>query len=147
MSGQRIERNVDAAFFEVARHVLPEIRHLQSSARIIGKLLPVGIAIATGIENQSSHWICRIHSIIEHAVPRRVALHTLILPERAQQIAERFLWNIFRANRLAQGSQHRMRRAALGRIAQSEFVLSRIEQLECGLAVGDSSPRSSDQRQ
>jgi hypothetical protein len=40
-----------------------------------------------------------------------------------------------------------MRRAALGRIAQSEFVLSRIEQLECGLAVGDSSPRSSDQRQ
>ena len=124
-------------FFEVARNVLPEIRQLQRGAGVIGKLLALGVAVAAEIQHQAAHRIRRIHAVIEHSVPGGIALHALVLSKGPQQIAERLLRNILRANRFTQGNQHRMRRAALGRITQPQLFFPRIEQIERALAVGD----------
>ena len=108
MSGQSVERNVDATLFEIARNVLPEIRQLQCGAGEIGKLLALGVAIAAEIQHQAAYRIRRIHAVVEHAIPRGIALHSLVLPECPQQIAERLLRNILGANRFAQRNQHGM---------------------------------------
>ena len=101
MLREGVERNVYAPLFEIARNILPEIRQLQRGAGVIRKLLPLSITITAEIENQSAHWVGRIDAVIEDGVPRGVALHPLVLAKRSQQIAERLLRNILRANRLA----------------------------------------------
>src|SRR5712664_1807777 len=53
-----VERNVNTAFFEVARDVLPEIGELQCSAGGVGKLLALLITIAAEIENEAADWVC-----------------------------------------------------------------------------------------
>ena len=68
---QRFQRNVDAALFQIARHILPEIRELQRRARRVGKLLALGVAIAAQIQHQAADRIRRIAAIIEHVIPGR----------------------------------------------------------------------------
>ena len=102
--------NIDAAFFHVARDVLPEIRELQSRAGVIRKPLPLFISVVAKIKHQSSDRIRGIDAIIEHVVPGRVPLHRLILPECAQQIGERRDRNFLGTNCLRKRDQHRVRR-------------------------------------
>ncbi len=45
VSGENVERNVDASFFEIARNVLPEIGELQRGASLVRQLLTGFIAI------------------------------------------------------------------------------------------------------
>ena len=125
-----VERDVDAAFFEVALNVLPEIRELESGAGGVGHRLALFVAIAAEIKDEASNRIRGIDAIADHGIPGRITLYVLILAEGLQQIGERLLGNIlgdvwFRAARRrrdAMGgrrSKHRVRaptnRAVRGR--------------------------------
>ena len=61
-------RKIDAAFLEIDRDVLPEIRELQSAAHEIRKPLALGVAIAEKIQHQASHRIGRITRIAEQII-------------------------------------------------------------------------------
>src|SRR5690348_12803503 len=96
-----IKRNIDAAFVQVARNVLPEIGKLQSGAGGVGKALALLVAIAAEIEDQTAHGIRRIEAVAENRVPIRITLGRLVLAKRLEQIGERLPGNVFGDNRLA----------------------------------------------
>src|SRR5579864_465068 len=96
-----IKRNVDAAFVQVARNILPEIGKLQGSAGSVGKPLARFIAIAAEIEDQAADGISRIDAVGENRVPIRTTLRSLVLAKCLEQIGERLLGNVFGDNRLA----------------------------------------------
>src|SRR5207253_10069809 len=63
MFRQGVERNINAAPLEIARHVLPEIGKLQRGTRVVGELLPLGVAITTQVKHQAAHRVGRIAAI------------------------------------------------------------------------------------
>ncbi len=67
---QGIQRDIEAALFEVARNVLPEIRQLQRGASVIGELLPRFVAIVAEIKNEAADGIRRVHAIVEQRNPK-----------------------------------------------------------------------------
>src|SRR5689334_14705274 len=77
-----VEWNVDAAFVEVARNVLPKIRKLQRGAGGVGKTLALLVAVAAKIQNEAADRIRRINTVAEDAIPVGVALSGLILAKR-----------------------------------------------------------------
>src|SRR5215470_4995317 len=90
-----VERNVNAAFFQVARNVLPEIRQLKRGAGCVGKLLAKRIAVAAEIEDEATDGIRGIDAIVEDRLPSGVTLDGLILPEGFEQIGEWLTWKVF----------------------------------------------------
>src|SRR5437899_5741448 len=72
MFRQGVERNINAAPLEIARHVLPEIGKLQRSTRVVGELLPLGVAITAQVKHQAAHRVGRIAAIAEHVRPSRI---------------------------------------------------------------------------
>ncbi len=68
VSGSLIERNVDAAFFHVARNVLPEIGELQRGAGCVRKALAVLIAITAKVKDQAADGIGGIYAVISRSV-------------------------------------------------------------------------------
>ena len=74
MRAKRIERNIDAALLEIARNILPEIRKLQRRAGVIGKPLPLFIAVIAKIQHQPANRICRVDAIVEQIVPGAIAI-------------------------------------------------------------------------
>ncbi len=132
---QRFERNIDAALVQVAAGVLPEIRELERGAGRIGKPLALGIAVPAKVEHQTSHGISRIAAVSEHAVPRGVTMHRLVLPKRHEQIRKRLDRNVARAYGLPQRNENRMRR--LARITVPQFPVPTVQQLQGARGVGD----------
>ena len=82
LDGSGIERNVDAAFVEVARNVLPKICKLQGGAGGVGKALTLLVAIATKAENQAADRVSGIDAVTENRVPIRIAFPGLVLAKR-----------------------------------------------------------------
>src|SRR6266404_6612794 len=128
-----IERNVNAALFEVARDVLPEIGELQCSAGGVGELLALLITIAAEIENEAADWACRIDAIIQDRVPSGIPLDRLILAKGFEQVGEGLLGNFFGGDGLAQRDEDRMRR--MPGIAGVQFLLPPIKKFEGALRV------------
>src|SRR5688572_13044178 len=91
MTVHHLERDVDPVLPQVYRHVLPEIRELQSRAGRIGKALPLRIGVAAEVEQQSSDGISRMLAIEENIIPGRVSCHRLIVYEGGYQVRERLL--------------------------------------------------------
>ena|SRR6516162_1541038 len=74
-----VERDVDAAFFKVARDVLPEVGKLQGRAGRVGKALALLVTIAAKIKDQPPDRIGGINAVAKNGVPIGVALGRLIL--------------------------------------------------------------------
>ena len=128
MCGSGVERNVDAALFEVPRNVLPEICQLQRRASGVRKLLPVLITIAAKIKHQAADGICRIDAVADHGVPRRVTPDGLILTECFEKIGERLLGDIFGHDRFAQRNEYRVRRTTV--VAGVQLCFPPVEQFQ-----------------
>src|SRR5579859_7142557 len=79
-----IERNIDAAFFEIARNVLPEVGKLQRRASRIGKLLTLRVAVTAKIKHETADGIRGIEAVADHLVPSLITLGGLILAEGFQ---------------------------------------------------------------
>ena len=94
MLSKKRQREIDAVLCEIDRHVLPEIGKLQRGTGGIGKLLPLGIAIAAQIQHQVPHRIRRIAAVAEHIVPILIAGDALILLEGLNQAIERLDGNL-----------------------------------------------------
>ena len=79
-----IERDVNAAFFQVAGNVLPEIGKLKCGAGRVRETLALAIAIAAKIKDEPADWIRGIEAVADHLVPGLIALGRLILTESFQ---------------------------------------------------------------
>src|SRR5260370_3099232 len=90
-----IQRNVDAAFFQVARDVLPEIGELQCSAGGVGKTLALLVTIPAEIEDEASDGICGIDAILKDTIPGRESLYGLFLSKPFHPITKSPLRQIF----------------------------------------------------
>src|SRR5690348_3994022 len=100
--GSQLARwDIDTAFFQIARDILPEIRELQSRAGEIREALALFVAIAAEIKDKAADGICRINTVIVDAFPARIAVDSLVLAKRAEQIAEGLDWNLLSANRFS----------------------------------------------
>jgi hypothetical protein len=108
--GGGIERNVDAALFEVPSDVLPEIGELQCSASGVGKALALVVTIAAQIEDEAPDRIGGIEAIIQHRIPSGTALYGLILAKGLEQIGKRLPGNILGDDGFAQRDEDGMRR-------------------------------------
>src|SRR5260370_4469255 len=128
-----IERNVNAALFEVARDVLPEIGELQCSAGGVGELLALLITIAAEIENEAADGIRGIDAIVQDRVPSGITLHRLVLAKGFEQVGEGLLGDFFGDDGLAQRDEDRMRR--MPGIAGVQFLRPQIEEYEGALRV------------
>ena len=134
-SGQRIERDIDAIFIQVARDILPEICKLQGGAGGVGKRLALLVAISAEIEHQAAHRIRGIAAVIEHALPVCVAMNGLILPKRDQQIGKRLHGNMKFANGFRQRHKNRVRgRASVG---AAKLVFPGVEQFDGARRIGN----------
>src|SRR5579872_3402052 len=125
MGSGDVERDVNAALLEVARHVLPEIGQLECGARSVGHRLAFFVTIATKIKDQTPDGIRGIDAIADHGIPRRIALDVLILAEGSQQIGKGLLGNVFCNYRFAKRDENGMGWAAI--VAIVEFQLPPIE--------------------
>ncbi len=105
MRGGDVERDVDAAFFEIARDVLPEIRELERGAGAVGEMLAFGVAIAAEIENEAADGIRGIDAVVDDGVPIFIALYELILAEGFEQVGEGLLRNVLRKNGFTKGDE------------------------------------------
>src|SRR5215469_5669259 len=84
LGGCSIKRNVNAAFVEVARNVLPKIRELKCSTSGVRKALALLVTIAAEVKDQAADGISRVNAVAENGVPVRIALGGLILAKRLQ---------------------------------------------------------------
>lgn len=130
-----IERNIDAAFFEVAIDVLPKIGELESGAGGVRQRLALFVAIAAKIEDEAADGIRGKNAVADHGVPSRITLDGLVLAEGAQEIGEGLFGNILGRYGLAQREEDGMRRAAV--VAIVEFALPPIEEFEGALFLRD----------
>src|SRR5581483_4498466 len=125
---QVFERKIDAAFLEIYPDVLPEIGQLQRGTGVVGKLLPLRVAIAAKIQDQMAYRVCRIAAIAEQVFKGFIASHTLVLAKRGQQIRELVPRDIELTHGPSQGDKHRMPRLSL--IAGIELRLPFVQQLQ-----------------
>ena len=130
-----IQRNIDAAFFKVARNVLPKVGELQRGASCIGQFLALFIAIPTEIEHQAANGIRRIDTVVENGLPGGIALDDLIVPKCLQEISKGLPGNIFCRDCFAKRDKHSVRWMAL--VAGVQFLLPPIEQFQRPLRVRD----------
>src|SRR5579859_6264917 len=135
MRGGDVERDVDAAFLEVARDVLPKISELERGAGGVGKMLAFGVAIAAEIENETADGIRGVDAVVDDGVPVGIALDGLVLAEGLQQVGEGLLRNVFRDDGLTQCDENRV--PGLVVIAGVEFALPPIEKFEGAIRVGN----------
>jgi len=84
MLGSDIERNVNAAFFQITGNVLPEVGKLKRGAGRVRQTLAFAIAVATKIKDEPADWIRGIEAVTDHLVPGLIALGRLILTESLQ---------------------------------------------------------------
>src|SRR5580704_5389321 len=133
MRGRDIERDVDAALFEVARDVLPEIGELERGAGGIGEMLTFGVAIAAEVENETADGICGVDAVVDDYVPVGIALDGLVLAERFQQVGEGLLRNVFRDDGLTQCDEDGVLRMTV--VAGVEFALPPVEEFEGAIRV------------
>src|SRR5208283_1034215 len=109
----------------IRAHVLPEIRQLQRSAGVVGKLLAPGIVITAQVKDKMSDGIRRITAVSEDIVEAFETRDGLILPERDQQIGELVLGDFEFPHRLGQRHKNRMPRTPF--VAGLEFHLPFVE--------------------
>src|ERR1700692_4201038 len=91
---QVFKRQIDSALGEVDANVLPEVCELQRGAGVVGKLLPLGIAIAAEIEYEMSDRIRRIAAVGEHVIESFKTGDGLILAKSDQEVGELVLRDI-----------------------------------------------------
>ena len=103
--GGDVERDVDAAFFEIARDVLPEIGELERGAGRVGEMLAFGVAIAAEIENEAADGIRGVDAVVDDGVPIFVAFYELILAKGFEQVGEGLLRNVLREHGFAKGDE------------------------------------------
>src|SRR4029077_2664549 len=94
VGGERVQRDIDTALFEIPRYILPKICQLQRRAGVIGKTLPHAIAISAQVQDEATHRIRRVNTIVEHSLPCRIAVHSLVLTESAEQVGKGLDGNI-----------------------------------------------------
>ena len=107
-TAQIFEWKINSSFGKVRAHVLPEVRELQRGASVVGKLLPLGIAVSAEIQHQVAHRIRRIAAVAQQIVERFVAGDALILPERGQQVRKFMLRNFKLAHGLGERDKYGM---------------------------------------
>ncbi len=135
MRGSDVERDVDAAFFEIARNVLPEIGELERGAGGVGEALAFGVAIAAEIENEAADGIRGVDAVVDDGVPIGVALYELILAEGLEQIGEGLLGNVLGENGLAKSDEDGMRWFVF--VTRVEFAFPPVEEFDGAIAVGN----------
>src|ERR1700730_40627 len=133
IDGSGVQRDVDAALFEVARYVLPEIGELQSGAGRVGEELSLFIAIAAEIEDEASNRIGGVGAVIKDSGPGGVTLYGLILTKGLEEIGKRLLGDFLRGDSFLQRDENRMRRAPF--VAGASFMLPPVEQVAGALRV------------
>ena len=82
------QRHVQAAVRPVAREILPEIRQLQRRAERVRRAIERFVSMAGDPQHQPADRIRRPRAVVQHVVPRCVALDGDVLPEGAEQIVE-----------------------------------------------------------
>ena len=129
---QILQRKINPSLVIVHAHVLPEIRQLQRGASVVGKPLPLGIAIAAQVQHQMPHRIRRIAAVAQQIVERLVAADTLILPERGQQIGELCL-GISNSRTVSASATNTGCRRMIAVVAGIQLRFPLVEQLQrCG---------------
>ncbi len=103
------QRQIDSSLCVIHRDVLPEVRQLQRGAGVVGKLLPLGIAIAAQVQHQMSHGIRGVLAVAQHVLECGIARDGLVLAKCREQLGKRRARNIELADRLAQRDEYRMR--------------------------------------
>ena len=135
MLGEFFDRNIDAALFEIARNILPEIRQLQGGAREIRETLPLVVAVIAQMKDQPPHGIRRIDAVVENPVPCGIALSLLVLTKSAQQIQVEAKGSLLGTNRFAQCDQHRMTWLLAMTPTVTKILFPRAQQFEGPSAV------------
>src|SRR5882762_6337118 len=79
-----VQRNVDAAFFQVAADVLPEIGQFQRGTRRVRKLLARLISVPAKIKHQPADGIRGIDAVVENRIPGGITLDGLVLTKSFQ---------------------------------------------------------------
>ena len=130
MSRERVERNIDAALFQIARNILPEVCELQRRTGKVREFLTFGVAIATKVKHKMPDGIRGIDAIIEHVVPGSIAADSLVLAKRAEQIRKRLERNVLRENCFPERDQHGMRRRSARFIDRAKLVFPGVEQFQ-----------------
>src|SRR5262249_55189559 len=116
---------INPPFSVVEAHILPKIRKLKCRAGEIGKLLPFRIAVSAEIQNQMSHWICRVPAVAQQVIEEFVAGCGLVLAEGGQEVGKLVLGNIKLAHRPRQSYKDRVTRRA--RVAGVQLAFPFIE--------------------
>ncbi len=109
-----VERDIEAAVLPVAIEILPEIRQLQRRAERVGRAIEPWVVVPGNPKHQPADRIGRSAAVVEHALPRVVAMRRDILTKRAEQIVEERHWKIAGADGRAQREKHTVVRMVAG---------------------------------
>src|SRR6266849_6594155 len=108
-----VERDVDAADFEVAPDVLPEIGELECGTGGVGEALARLVAITAEVEDETADGISRVHAIVDDRIPVGIALHRLVLTKGFQKVGEVLLGDVLGDDGFAKRDENRMRRISV----------------------------------
>src|SRR5260370_26471170 len=86
MAMQYLERDVDAIFFHIDRHILPEIGELQGSTSGVGQAYTFGVVVTAQPQNEPTYRIGGIAAVVEQLLVGLVARDSLVLHESPNQI-------------------------------------------------------------
>ena len=124
-----LEREVDAAELEIARHVLQEVDELQPGADVVARGDELGLAVqAKQAEHEAADGVGRVAAVLLQVVPGLVLGDALIHPVRLDQSQER----LARKRELVDGRRKRLqdRPGGLARVAGVELLLELVERGE-----------------
>ena len=124
-----LEREVDAAELEIARHVLQEVDELQPGADVVARGDELGLVVeAQQAEHEAADGVGRVAAVLLQVVPGLVLGDALIHPVRLDQSQER----LARKRELVDGRRKRLqhRPRGLARVAGIELPLELVERGE-----------------
>ena len=124
-------RQIDAAHFVVACHVLPEIGQLQARADRVRQLRPLARMALAQVENQPADRVGRVAAVVGQLGQIVVAADPLILTKGHQKIDERVDRNVKPPDGLRQGDKNRV--PDLARIAIAELFFPPVQQCKAFL--------------
>src|SRR5260370_35573595 len=99
MAMQYLERDVDAIFFHIDRHILPEIGELQGSTSGVGQAYTFGVVVTAQPQNEPTYRIGGIAAVVEQLLVGLVARDSLARHERRNQIGDGLCRNSMAASR------------------------------------------------
>src|SRR5439155_3833650 len=124
-----VERQVDAAELEIARHVLQEVDELQPGADVVARGDQLGVVVqAEQAEHETADGVGRVAAVLLQVAPGLVLGEALVHPVRLDQPEERLSWQ----RELVDGRRERPqdRPRGLYRVARVELALELSERGE-----------------